>query len=173
MIEHATTSSYALVVDHSDCPVDDDRLTLLGLLIETNAGLTAVAGQHLEADSGLSVQWFEVMLRLARSPNNRLRMTDLAAQVTLSPSGLTRAVDRLEHEGLVKREMCPSDRRGFNAILTPKGIKRLESAVPKHIEYLDELFTSTLDKQERVALEAALRKLRDAVRPQSTAGARP
>lgn len=155
-----------------ECPINDERLTLIGLLVEAHAGLTTTLERRLEADSGLSGQWFEVLLRLARSPEHRLRMSDLAAQVTLTPSGLTRAVDRLEAEGLVKRESCASDRRGSNAVLTSKGLKRLEAAVPKHLDHLDELVVNILSAKERAALEAALRKVRDALRPESTAGAR-
>jgi DNA-binding MarR family transcriptional regulator len=154
-----------------ECPLHDERLTLMGLLVEAHAGLTTTLERRLEAESGLSAQWFEVLLRLARSPDHRLRMSDLASQVTLTPSGLTRVVDRLEAEGLVKRESCPSDRRGSNAVLTPKGIKRLESAVPKHLDHLDELIVKILTDKERAALEGALRKMRDALRPESIAGA--
>lgn len=154
-----------------ECPLHDERLTLAGLLFEANAGLTAELERRLEVDCGLTVQWFEVMLRLARSPDHRLRMSDLAAQVTLTPSGLTRAIDRLEAEGYVKREHCPSDRRGLNAVLTAKGLKRVETAVPKHIDHLDELFTGILSASERGALETALRKVRDALNPCATAGA--
>jgi DNA-binding MarR family transcriptional regulator len=99
-------------------------------------------------------------------------MTDLAGQVTLTPSGLTRVIDRLEAEGFVRRESCPSDRRGFNAVLTAKGVKRIEAAVPKHIDHLEELFTGILDAKERAALEGALRKVRDALNPCATAGAK-
>src|SRR5262245_26430874 len=65
----------------------DERLTLAGLLFETHAGLVAELGRHLEAESGLTNQWFEVLLRLARSPDGRLRMSDLARQVVITPSG--------------------------------------------------------------------------------------
>ena len=67
------------------------------------------------------MQWFEVLLRLARTPGGRLRMSDLAAQTTLTASGLTRVVDRLEDAGLVKREACPTDRRSTYAVLTAEG----------------------------------------------------
>ncbi len=154
------------------CAFDDDRLTLAGLLFEAHAGLVAELERHLEAESGLSQQWFEVMLRLARSPDGRLRMTDLARQVIMTPSGLTRAVDRMEEAGLVSRESCASDRRVLYAFLTAKGRATIEAALPQHVAHLDECFTVLLDAKERAALEGALRKIRDAVRPESEAGAR-
>jgi hypothetical protein len=58
-------------------------------------------------------------------------------------------------------------------VLTAKGVKRIEAAVPKHIDHLEELFTGILDATERAALEGALRKLRDALNPCATAGAEP
>jgi MarR family 2-MHQ and catechol resistance regulon transcriptional repressor len=154
-----------------DCPLHDERLTLAGLFFEAHAGLTAVLERRLEAECGLTVQWFEVLLRLARSPEGRLRMSDLTAQVTLTPSGLTRVVDRLEAAGLVVREACPTDRRGFNAVLTKKGKARIETAVPIHLGHLDELFTGVLDAEERAQLEHALRKVRDRLNPCAIAGA--
>jgi DNA-binding MarR family transcriptional regulator len=156
-----------------DCPLHDERLTLAGLFLEAHAGLTSVLERRLEADCGLTVQWFEVLLRLARSPEGRLRMSDLTAQVTLTPSGLTRVVDRLEAEGLVAREACPTDRRGFNAVLTKKGAARIEKAVPIHLGHLDELFTGVLDAEEREHLERALRKVRDRLNPCALAGSEP
>jgi DNA-binding MarR family transcriptional regulator len=155
------------------CAFDDDRLTLAGLLFEAHAGLVAELGRHLEAESGLSQPWFEVLLRLARSPDGRLRMTDLARQVIMTPSGLTRAIDRMEEAGLVSRESCATDRRVAYASLTAKGRRTIEAALPQHLARLDECFIEHLDTNERAALEQALRKIRDALRPESEAGARP
>src|SRR4051794_25640045 len=92
--------------------LDDARLTLAGLFFEAHAGVATELEHRLEAECGLTVSSFEVLLRLARSEGGRLRMSDLAAQVPLSASGLTRAVDRLVGQELVARETCPSDRRG-------------------------------------------------------------
>ena len=113
----------------------------------------------------LSSQWFEVLLRLARSPGHRLRMCDLANQVALSPSGLTRAVDRLEEARLVTREQCPEDRRVSYASLTEAGLARIEAAVPAHLEHLDEYFVGVLTPEELQQLTATMRKVRDHVNP--------
>src|SRR5271166_2746329 len=90
----------------------DDPVTLIGLVFESASGIRREVGPSLERDYGLPGQSFEVLIRLARSPGGRLRMTDLAAQTALTPSGLTRAVDRLAEAGLVNREACSNDRRG-------------------------------------------------------------
>jgi DNA-binding MarR family transcriptional regulator len=148
-----------------ECSLDDARLTLAGLFFEAHAGLAATLERRLETECGLSIQWFEVLLRLARSPGQRLRMQELVAQVTLTPSGLTRVVDRLDESGLVRREACASDRRGSYAVLTAKGKRTIETAVPIHLDHLESSFTGLLTDSERTKLEAVLRKLRDALHP--------
>jgi DNA-binding MarR family transcriptional regulator len=149
----------------ADSVFDDVRLTTVGLFSETWAGLHATVGRRLRQECGLSVQWFEVLLRLARSPGRRLRMCDLAAQASMSPSGLTRAVDRLGAEGLVTRAPCAEDRRVAWAQLTPAGLARIEAAVPVHLEQLEETFLAPLDDAQRALLTELLRRLRDHVNP--------
>lgn len=148
-----------------DAPFDDERLTNAGLLFEAHAGLSAALERRLTEECALSVQWFEVLLRLARSPGHRLRMCDLAAQVALSPSGLTRAIDRLEDAQLVVREQCPEDRRVAYASLTAAGLARIEAAVPVHLEHLDEYFVGVLTPEELEQLATTMRKVRDHVNP--------
>jgi MarR family 2-MHQ and catechol resistance regulon transcriptional repressor len=140
---------------------DDRRLTTVGLLFESAAGLRQVLERRLESNAGLSNQSFDVLIRLARTPGNRLRMSELAAQTTLSPSGLTRSVDRLEDTGLVVREICPEDRRGAFAALTVEGKAVMDEAIPRHVAHIDELLHGVLTLEEERMLEALLRKLRD------------
>lgn len=150
-------------------PLDDDRLTLVGLLIESTTALRAQLDRRLEQDTGLPLQWFELLLRLARSPGRHLRMSDLAAQASLTPSGLTRAVDRLAEAGLVERAPCPSDKRGAYAVLTPRGLARLEEALGPHLGHVDEHLTAVLTPREARQLAALLRKVRDHVHPAAVA----
>jgi DNA-binding MarR family transcriptional regulator len=149
--------------------LDAPDITTVGLLLEAHAGLTRELERRLERECGLSVQWFEVLLRLARSPGGRLRMSDLAAQATLTASGLTRAIDRLEDAGLVTRDACPTDRRSTYAVLTAKGRKRIEAAVPVQLGHIGELVRGVLDGEEMAALASSLRKLRDALNPAAAA----
>ncbi len=153
-----------------ECSLNDDRLTLAGLFFETHAGLAAELERLLAKECGIGVGAFEILLRLARSEDQRLRMSDLAAQVNLSPSGLTRSIDRLEQLGDVRREACPSDRRAAYAVLTEQGRKRVADAVPLHVQHLDSVFTGLLSEEQTAALEAALRIVRDALRPGAVAG---
>ncbi|HKY66698.1 MAG TPA: MarR family transcriptional regulator [Acidimicrobiales bacterium] len=147
----------------------DDRLTLVGLLFESSSALRTQLGQRLNDDVDLPLQWFELLLRLARSPGHHLRMSDLAAQTGLTPSGLTRAIDRLADAGLVERAPCPDDGRGAYAALTPEGLARITHAVGPHLDHVEECFTSALTADERTQLLVLLHKVRDHVNPAAVA----
>ncbi|MDQ1618976.1 MAG: MarR family transcriptional regulator, and catechol-resistance regulon repressor [Actinomycetota bacterium] len=151
-------------------PADDERLTVMGLLAETWAGLTALTAAQL-AEHGLGDMEFEVLLRLARSPEGRLRMTDLAAQTSLTSSGITRVVDRLVQAGSLSREACTTDRRTTYAVLSDAGRERLGAALPGHIELLERWVVGPLTPEALASFVECLRVLRDGVRPCAEAGA--
>lgn len=151
-------------------PLADPRLTAVGLLFEVAQALESRLLPQL-TEHGMSTIEAGVLLRLARSPGQRLRMTDLATQADLSASGLTRVVDRLETAGLVRREACATDRRVTYTALTPTGGDRVAAMLPGHIEAVEESFTGLLEKKQLAALLDALRTVRDQIRPGATAGA--
>ncbi|MGB2571369.1 MarR family winged helix-turn-helix transcriptional regulator [Micromonospora citrea] len=148
---------------------DDPRITAVGLLVEAHAGLSARFAAQYE-EHGLSAVEFEVLMRLARSPGNQLRMTDLAAQTSLSTSGVTRVVDRMERDGLLCRRACPSDRRSSYAVVTPSGLRRLDDTLPGHLRIIEQWFTGQLEPEALTAMLDGLRRVRDAVHPGATAG---
>ena len=153
-----------------DTRLSDPRITAIGLLIETVGGLNAkLASQYAEHD--LAPAEFEVLVRIARTPGQALRMSDLAAQTLLTTSGITRVVDRLERDKLVERQACPTDRRGSLAAITPAGLDRLDAVLPGHLELVDKWFTSQLGPDELDSVLRSLRTIRDGVRPEATAGA--
>ena len=168
----AGTIPYMAAADTSDL-VLHPHLTTAGLLIEAHAGFNGGLERKLAADCDLSVQWFEVLMRLVRTPGHRLRMSDLAAQTTLSASGLTRAIDRLEGAGLVAREVCPSDRRGAFAVLTPAGETRIGAAIPVHLRELRAIFDEIYTPAEVEQLTELLRRLRDRVNPEAARASAP
>ena len=141
------------------------HITTAGLFVEAHAGFSGGLERQLAAQCDLSIQWFEVLMRLVRTPGHRLRMSDLAGQTTLSASGLTRAVDRLEAAGLVRREVCPSDRRGAFAVLTDAGEERITAAVPVHLTALRAIFDDLYTDAEMATLTELLHRLRDRVNP--------
>jgi DNA-binding MarR family transcriptional regulator len=147
----------------------DPRLTAIGLLMEVHAGLSSRFAAQFE-EHGLSTVEFEVLMRLARSPEHQLRMTDLAAQISLSTSGVTRVVDRMERDGLLRRQACPSDRRSAYAVVTEAGMARLAETLPGHLQLIQDWFVGQLDPETLEHLLRALRTIRDAVHPCATAG---
>jgi DNA-binding MarR family transcriptional regulator len=142
---------------------DDGRMTTVGLLFESAAGLRRLFQRRLENERSLSSQSFDVLIRLARTPGSELRMSELAAQASLTPSGLTRSVDRLQDQGLVERRVCPEDRRGAFAVLTPSGRELMDRAVPDHLAHVNEVLNDVFTADEEATLAALLRKLRDHV----------
>lgn len=145
--------------------IDDQDLTTVGLFFEAHAGVRSALEKRLEGECGLPVQWFEVLVRLARSPGGRLRMSELAAQSSVTASGLTRVVDRLVEAGLVARESCPEDRRSWYAALTDDGRARIDAAIPAHLRHIREVVGPVLSPAEMATLSSLLRKLRDALNP--------
>lgn len=142
----------------------------MGLLNEVHSSLSARFVAQF-AEHKLDAVQFETLVRLARSPGGRLRMSDLSNQTGLSTSGVTRVVDRLERAGLVERRACPTDRRGSFTAITELGLTRVHEVLPGHLELIDAWFTSRLSPAELDDLLRALRRVRDVVRPEATSGA--
>jgi MarR family transcriptional regulator, 2-MHQ and catechol-resistance regulon repressor len=143
----------------------DHRLTAVGLIIEVHGGLRAMIGAQFAQQRLPRVPDFDALIRLARSPGRRLRMCDLAAQMSLSTSGVTRLVDRLERRHLVRREPCPGDRRSSLAVLTDGGAARVTAMLPTLVDAVERWFTGLLNPEQLQATMASLRAVRDAVRP--------
>src|SRR4051812_19672806 len=148
---------------------DDSRFTAIGLLAEATTGLNSLFAAQFEQHRVSPVE-FEVLMRLARSPRNRLRMTDLAGQTSLSTSGVTRVVDRMDRGGLIRREACPTDRRSSYAVITEAGLARLDEILPGHLELVQKWFIDQLSPDQLEQMLDSLRTIRDAVNPCATAG---
>jgi len=149
---------------------DDERLTTVGLLFESAAGLRRLFSRRLEDAGANTQQSFDILIRLARSEDTELRMSELAMQASLTPSGLTRAVDRLQDQGLVARRTCPSDRRGSFAQLTPAGRELMADAIPIHVGQIDKVLDEVFSPAEEAQFASLLRKLRDYTREQNSGG---
>jgi MarR family transcriptional regulator, 2-MHQ and catechol-resistance regulon repressor len=152
----------AMVVPACPSVVNDERITLMGLLVESHARLTRVLGDELEEACGLPLTWYDVMIRLGRSPEGHLTMSQLAGEVSLTSGGITRLVDRMVEAGYLERSGCPTDRRSVYVGLTPSGSRKLEEATAEHLRGLDRHLLAPLEEADRESLAAVLRKLRDA-----------
>ncbi|CAB4919415.1 unannotated protein [freshwater metagenome] len=102
-------------------------------MLRAHAALTKALDADLEAQHGIPLTSYEVLLLLADAPDHRMRMSDLADAVLLSRSGLTRLVDRMARDGLLERETCDSDARGAYARITPAGLTLLAAARRTHL----------------------------------------
>ncbi len=112
----------------------------------------------LQATTGLSLGDFDILGRLAEAGGS-LRMTELADRTLSSRSGMTRRIDRMVEEGLVRRAGAGDDARGVVVALTNAGLSRLAETAPIHLRGVSELFVARLDDQELAALESTLEKV--------------
>lgn len=119
-----------------------------GGFLSTYAHINRLIEDDLQEQSRLTHVEFEVLLRLWRKENQRLRIQDLAAQSILTRSGISRVVGRLEKAGLVTREKASEDRRGAYAILTKAGAERFNKAADLHISFVQEHFLAHFNDEE-------------------------
>jgi DNA-binding MarR family transcriptional regulator len=127
-----------IIAPRMGLPDDSDLVEAWRDLLERHARTTASLERRLQHEHGLGVSEYEVLERLAGGEKDERRMQELAVAVHLSQSALSRVVARLEADGLVKRGMCPEDRRGIMACLTETGRARYEAARPTHRAVLAE-----------------------------------
>jgi DNA-binding MarR family transcriptional regulator len=136
----------------SGAQLDHRELRAWRGMLRVHAALTKALDAQLEAEHGIPLSSYEVLLHVADAEGERMRMHDLARSVLLSRSGLTRLVDRMEREGLLVREQCPSDARGAFAKLTPLGRDKLAAARATHLAGVRSLFLERLSPEEQDAL---------------------
>ena len=128
--------------------LDDRELRAWRGMLRAHAALTKALDADLDSAHGLPLSSYEVLMYLNDADGRRMRMRDLAASVILSRSGLTRLADRLEREGLIRRESCPSDARGAYAVLTPAGAEMLAVARATHLAGVRSLFLQHFSDDE-------------------------
>ncbi len=101
-----------------------------------HAAVSCALDRALQDGHDIGLSDFEILDRLVDAERGRSRMSDLAHDIYLSQSALSRAVARLEDDGLVERSMCPDDRRALFVCLSEKGRKLYDDAVSTHREVL-------------------------------------
>ena len=129
-------------------------------LLRVHAGLTKALDAELLREHDLPLSSYEVLLFLADSPGGRLRMSELADGVLLSRSGLTRLVDRMERDGLLRRERCEDDQRGYFAEITDEGRALFGRARKTHLDGVRERFLGHLSREEQRTLAGLWEKVR-------------
>ncbi|MEU7752406.1 MarR family transcriptional regulator [Micromonospora sp. NPDC049171] len=112
--------------------------------------------RELQREAGMPHAYYEILVRLSEAPGRQLRMSELAQAAGSSRSRLSHAVARLEAAGWVRREDCPTDRRGQIALLTDEGFATLAAAAPGHVEgvrrhLFDALSPAQVDQLRRIS----------------------
>ena len=125
-----------------------------GMLV-THARMIAMLDAELREGHSLTLQEYEVLMNLTDADGGRLRMSELAEEVLLSRSGLTRVVDRLERRELVGRCQAGDDGRGLFAEIKPEGRRLVGRARRTHLAGVRRLFTSHLSARQMAALTEA------------------
>lgn len=128
-------------------------------LVRAYSHATRALNAQLTADHGLTISDYEVLLRLSRAPDRRMRRVDLAQEVLLTASGITRLLDGLERSGYVARAACDADRRVVYAVLTDEGLDKLRAASATHVAQIDDFFTARYDDAELTDLAGLLARI--------------
>jgi DNA-binding MarR family transcriptional regulator len=134
----------AIAVDQ----LDKEELAAWRGMLRVHAALTRALDAELMERHGLPLTSYEVLLFLADAPGGRMRMSELADSVLLSRSGLTRLVDRLERDGLLERERCEEDARGYFAAITDSGRALFDEARRTHLAGVRERFVDRLSRDD-------------------------
>jgi len=126
----------------------DPRLNAWRTFLYAHAQVRRQLERELQAEQSMGLGEYELLLILAYSEERRQRMGELATTLSLSRSGATRLIDRLEADGLVRRVSCDTDRRGQWAELTDAGYARLRGASPTHLRGVAEHFLDRIPQRE-------------------------
>jgi DNA-binding MarR family transcriptional regulator len=124
-----------------------------------HAAVVPLLDHHLQAEVGMSLSWYDVLLELAAAPERRLRMTDLGERVVLSRTRVSRLVDEIAAAGLVVREQNPQDGRSAYATLTAEGLKRYRKAAPTYLAAIEQHFSCKLNDEELRSVSRVLQRV--------------
>ena len=128
-------------------------------LLRGHASATRAMSAQLVAEHGLTINDYECLLHLAHAEEGRMRRVDLAEQLILTASGVTRLLDGLERAGWVERASCASDRRVTYAVLTEAGRAKLQEAADSHIAGVRTFFEERFSADEIETLARLLGRL--------------
>ena len=127
--------------------------------LRSHSAITRELSAQLQREHGLTLNDYEVLLHLSHAEGGMMRRVDLAQQVLLTASGITRLLEGLEHAGLVCKQTCQSDARVSYAKLTDDGAEKLRVAGVTHLRGIDELFLGRYSGSELATLAELLSRL--------------
>jgi DNA-binding MarR family transcriptional regulator len=143
--------------------LDKHHIETWRTFLDAHALIVNAIGRDLSAAGMPPSSWYDVLWSLARAPEGRMRIHELADAVLLSRSGLSRLLDRMESEGLLTRAVCSSDRRGAFAVITADGTLALRRMWPVYERSIAEHFVPHLGEEAK-ALRTALSRVADSAR---------
>lgn len=111
-------------------PLDDNEEAAWRAIARAVLVVPRILDADLLSGCGLSLAEYVALVNLSEAPGSSMRMHELAVGSTLSPSGVTRLIERMERQGLVERHQAAEDARGMTATLTEAGLERLREAYP-------------------------------------------
>ena len=141
--------------------LDEPEVAAWKSWLRTAKLVTGAIEHDLRQASGLTLDDFEVMVCLSEAPDQRMRLSALGQKVANSPSRISQRVDRLIRKGLVVRERCEEDRRGYWAILTSEGSTVLKAASPDHIQAVRRHFIDQMTEDEVLVVASLFGRLSD------------
>lgn len=140
-------------------PLTDTEQGAWRTFIETSWALHTRLEDELRAATGLSMNDYHVMVVLSEAPERRLRMGELASRLVFSPSRVTYQINSMVKRGLVRKQSCPDDGRGQEAVLTAEGLAALRAAAPLHLGTVRTAFIDLLDADELAVIHQVFRKV--------------
>lgn len=140
--------------------VSEQELGAWRAFIKAHAKIIELIEMDLAEQKRVSLTTYDVLIELYEAPNRKLRLGDLTQKVILTKSGISRLIDRLEREGLLRREKSEEDKRGAYAVLTDDGENELRRAWPVYAKGIKKYFASPLDANDFQALNSAFETLR-------------
>lgn len=128
-------------------------------LMHAHAAVTTAIDDSLRSEVGIPGTWYEALVEIAFA-GGTMRMHEFATETTLTKSGATRFIDRLEGAGLVERTPCPEDRRAYNLVLTAKGSRIQKASDPHVLAAIEEHFGKHMAEEEASLILRALNRTR-------------
>lgn len=138
---------------------DDSAISAYGMTVEALTRLNRSFDRRLRADCGISIAWFEALLRIGRNGGS-MTMSELAGQLALTNGGVTRMIDKMAEAGFIRREPCATDRRVSYAVLTAAGVEKWAEASEAHLADLHREFTGRMSAAELDTVVTVMDRLR-------------
>jgi len=146
----------------SNAWLNADEMRLWRTFLETNSRvMQAIESDLKNADAGLALDDYEVLVYLSESPDHRLLMSDLSDRLLNSRSRLSQRIDRMQKRDLVAREACPEDGRRTWAVLTPHGRATLDAEAPGHKDSVRRHLMGALNAKQIKTLGDLLNRVAD------------